>query len=120
MLQHWGTDMIRAFSPDFWVHRMEKELGDDAPLVVISDIRFQNEADLVTRMGGVIIRIERDVGATTAPDHASEANWDKIPFDYVIRNNLDIDVYRADDTFSFVERGPKTERDFLTLLSSSC
>lgn len=100
--QHFGTEVIRnglfavlsdAFADsNFWVRRLhgyitnqlvyEYEYGVLADVVcphdviIIPDVRFQNEADYILANGGVIISLSRDTAPeiqTGIPNHSSEA-----------------------------------------------
>jgi len=72
----WGRDMI---NPDIWVIRAEELWAQyyDSDLVIISDLRFDNEADLVHDKGGIVVGI-RSQTAKLRPEkfregkHASE------------------------------------------------
>ena len=81
LLQWYGTDFVRAQNPDYWVVAMREHLRSlrDVPLVVIDDIRFPNEADLIHALGGTLVRINPYPGYTVSPDiatHASETALD--------------------------------------------
>ena len=81
-----GTEMFREkLGQDFWVRRMEYEIQElvdwQKTLIVIPDVRFQNEADWVFSKNGHIIHIQRDgadgnVGIT---NHSSEAGFTVSP-----------------------------------------
>lgn len=66
----WGRQMVH---PDLWVracmHRLEYTR---CPRIVISDVRFPNEAKAIRERGGVIVEVWRDE-APTGDDHISEA-----------------------------------------------
>ncbi len=79
ILQFFGTEIFRNLvHPDFWLFTMERRLAQpkyqQAPVVVIADVRFENEASFIRRRGGEVIEIMRaDQRSTAAADHASEA-----------------------------------------------
>lgn len=58
ILQSFGTDVIRNhISPDFWVFRLEYELDKlekEGKNILITDVRFPNEAEMIRRHGGKI------------------------------------------------------------------
>jgi len=61
-LQIWGTNLIRSHvSPDFWVHRLMKQLDqlEGTARVICTDVRFPNEIAALRARGARIIRIER-------------------------------------------------------------
>lgn len=50
-----GTDLIRVRRPDWWADRMEERIkgaAGDLDLVVIDDVRFDNELAMIVRHGG--------------------------------------------------------------------
>ena len=65
MLQWWGTEFRRQFhGQDYWIRRLEEKLlglqqsrADAGLLVVVTDVRFKNEADMIRLRGGLLIRI---------------------------------------------------------------
>ena len=111
-LQLMGTEVLRNhFDQDIWLNSLEyrmRKLNEDAPCVVVSDARFRNELDLIKKMDGVIIWVQRGelpewfetasqahenvvsrkIMTTKYRDvHESEWNWAGYPVDYVIDNN---------------------------------
>ena len=59
MLQKLGTDAIReGFHPYAWVNSLFCNLVDDRP-VIISDVRFENEAEAVLQRQGLVVFVER-------------------------------------------------------------
>jgi hypothetical protein len=81
----WGREMI---DQRLWLNLLAARVcaaKDAGKLVVIDDVRFANEVELIRDLGGVIIHIERP--GLTGGEHASEAG---IPLDrvsYTIVNN---------------------------------
>lgn len=90
MAQTLGTEWGRSLQPDFWLRIADEFLASMAEQgethFVISDVRFQNEADWVHQRGGVIWRIERD-GIAPVRAHASEAEISQLRVDAVIANH---------------------------------
>jgi hypothetical protein len=75
-LQVFGTECIRDnFGADFWVKKMRSAItrlsGELAFPVVITDCRFENEAEMIRSLGGGVIEIRRP--GLRASDHASDA-----------------------------------------------
>jgi hypothetical protein len=90
LLQRCGTDAGRkVLGEDVWVGATLRDL-DPARAVVVTDVRFPNEARAIQAAGGLVVRITRPgVGPATAPDgsvHVSETSMDDFPVDAVIRN----------------------------------
>ena len=55
-LGSWGRD----HHPDFWVSMIYNEIRTNGQgFVIIDDIRFQNEANMVNQLGGKVYRINR-------------------------------------------------------------
>lgn len=89
LLQVVGTDIFRKRNPDIWVRVLEDTLQEQQPEVaIITDMRFPNEAEMIKRLGGVTIDVQRiDVSGApyVAPDrdplHASETALDGYLFD---------------------------------------
>ena len=81
LLQAWGTEYRRRQDPDYWVKRLEKKLRG-LERVVIDDVRFPNEVEMIQRLGGKVIRIDRP--GTVESTHASEnvlndfTGWDGV------------------------------------------
>lgn len=68
-----GTELVRKrLSENFWVDVMANQLaGFDQPaVVVIDDVRFQNEADLANALGLTVLL--RRPGVSKTFDHSSE------------------------------------------------
>ena len=67
----WGRQGIHA---DIWVNITRSRLERlDAEYVVFDDLRFDNEADLIRSLGGLVVHVVRDPQATFYPDaHSSE------------------------------------------------
>lgn len=96
LLQWWGTEFRRAQNPDYWTDKLMRELdagkayaeltAPEFPPVVISDVRFPNEAVAIRKRGGVIWRLTR-AGVSAANEHSSETVIDDIKPDAVIAND---------------------------------
>ena len=92
LLQKVGTDIFRnQVDPDFWVKKMIPVLQNalaSGEKVVIDDIRFPNEVQLIKNLQGFIVKVERtDYIDQAAGNHESETTLDLVPikFDHVIR-----------------------------------
>ena len=70
VLQWWGTEYRRAQNEDYWVNEMARRTAGESA-VVIPDVRFQNEANMILNHGGTIICVERP-GYEAVNDHVSE------------------------------------------------
>lgn len=85
-LQRLGSEFVREqFDPETWIKAaMLRTRGKSN--VVLSDVRFGNEAIAIVQRGGFIIRLRRDTGLA-ADGHASEAKLPAALCDYEIDNN---------------------------------
>ena len=62
-LQLLGTEFGRAIDESLWTRIAEYKIRDllaAGKTVVVDDCRFDNEAEMLSRLGAVIVRIERD------------------------------------------------------------
>jgi hypothetical protein len=94
ILQYEGTDIGRVYrGNNCWVNAlMSQYKSDDSkkeiyPNWIVTDVRFENEANAIKKRNGILIRINRDNYNNNVPEHLSETaldNYDK--FDYVINN----------------------------------
>lgn len=85
----WGRGMI---SDDIWVSLAKENiltLKNRHAGVVVSDVRFPNEANMIRDMGGFIIKITRDTDhyLNGIAGHQSEAGIPDSKVDYVVENN---------------------------------
>jgi hypothetical protein len=100
IMQTLGTDVLRAhLGPDVFVHGLLARAAEAAAAgkhIVVSDVRFPNEAAVAAplqAMGYRVIRLRivREAGfgtaATTAAAHISETGAEDLPVDAVITNN---------------------------------
>lgn len=89
----WGRNLVNK---DLWLilanesirrHRKEEKS------VVVTDVRFENEAQDIRRQGGIILHIYRN-NTPAVNEHISEASVKKAPFDFYIYNNDTIEDLR--------------------------
>lgn len=88
-LQRLGTEAGRdMWGPDFWVAQMERRLNAvTADVVVIGDLRFDNEAEWVREVGGEVWEVQRPgLAATAESSHSSEAGVSPTLVDRVLVN----------------------------------
>lgn len=92
-LQKIGTECFRNnFHVDTWLKTMEVNIRNDlTPIIIIPDVRFLNEAELIHALGGSILKIIRDdvVRDPNQMTHASETMIDQIPYDMLLVNDRD-------------------------------
>lgn len=77
-LQIYATEVCRDnFGQDIWVQLLARRVAEDQPkAVVITDVRFNEEAAWITANGGTVLEITRP-GITAVNGHISEAGIDR-------------------------------------------
>jgi hypothetical protein len=89
LLQRFGTEVGREmFGEDFWINYALDSIPDGAK-AVIADVRYPNEADAIKKLGGKVIRVQRN-GVVAANEHLSENALNDYEFDSIIKNDADI------------------------------
>lgn len=121
LMQSMGTEWARnTVHPDVWVKLAEQNLDYIATALgtvigfVISDIRFENEADFVRRRGGTVIHISRH-NAEPVNAHVSEAGVKASDNDIYLRNDGSVEQFlrSLDETFRLLrERHKRREQQF--------
>lgn len=91
-LQRLGTECMRQqISDDFWIRRMRStvDLLDDQGFhkLVVTDVRFPNEANFVRLMGGRMVEVTRP--GTESNGHISDQH---IACDFTISNDSSMDA----------------------------
>jgi hypothetical protein len=112
-LQHYGTEAHRAvFGPNFWVDNVD--LSHEGKVVVVTDVRFANEAQAVSDAGGVVVNVQGPPEVENAGDgHASELPLPRALIDYYIDNSRRSDGFESLDTqvLALVIRLSREERE---------
>jgi hypothetical protein len=91
-MQRYGTEahrMIPEFGLNVWSDMAEDKLSADKNLVV-ADCRFDNEAVVIHRCGGKIVKVVRDA-VVSGDEHASETGLSPMNIDLFLSNNDRID-----------------------------
>lgn len=91
-LGDWG----RNLSQDWWINALAQRIGmgSKAPIhdrIVVSDVRYHNEAAWLLSNGGLLIRLRRDSAAPVRA-HSSEQSIDQLP--------AHIDLYNSGPTLA--------------------
>ncbi|MQU62987.1 deoxynucleotide monophosphate kinase [Pseudomonas sp. FSL R10-1350] len=115
LMQSMGTEWARkTVHPDVWVKLAEqnldymtKSLGAVTGFVV-SDVRFDNEADFIRRSGGTIIHIWRADAQSVNP-HTSEKGIEDNVNDLLVANNGTVEEFlRAlDEAYLMIRERPQ-------------
>lgn len=98
LMQWLGTDIMREefnkkfnYSGSIWIDSVKdkiKTLLEDNKDVVIDDVRFQNEVDMIHSLGGIVINLRNDLDNTlnnSTSTHSSENQ--KLTFNYEFVND---------------------------------
>jgi len=56
LLQYIGTNLFRNWDKNFWVNVFERKYANQE-LLVLDDVRFENEAHIIHQMGGIVIKV---------------------------------------------------------------
>ncbi len=106
LLQKIGTEVCRNIDKDFWLYALANRVGlqhnpitnqwetgvntgwDD---LIITDVRFENEAKFIKELGGKVIFIHRpSTGVQEIDPHVSEAGLSMALCDYCVSNSGDL------------------------------
>lgn len=93
LMQKFG-DLTRSLDKDIWVKSLFNKYLDNPPeYLIVSDVRFKNEAEHINKLGGILIRIESD--RIKEDNHISEIELDNYSkFNLLIENNIDTSLER--------------------------
>lgn len=88
LMQKFG-DLTRQLDQDIWIKlALEPDTRINPDVLIITDVRFRNEAKAIKDKGGILIRIESD--RSEEDSHISEIDLDSYSiFDFGIINNKD-------------------------------
>ena len=105
-MQKFG-DLTRQLDPDIWIKlTLESEYKIAPDILIITDVRFKNEAKAIKDSGGILIRMESD--RSEEDTHKSETDLDYYNnFDLVINNNIGVSIKelqaKAKDTITYIK-----------------
>jgi len=89
---HVGT-ALREVNPNIWIELLHRKIEDAGEaLIVIPDVRQHNEVEYIQKLGGVCVKINRDI------EKQSGASIDDVledfdGWDYVINNDDTLDSF---------------------------
>lgn len=87
MMQTLGTEWGRQLvHPDLWVILAADKLRQRGGGMIVTDVRFENEATWIRKMQGVVIHVTRESASTVAA-HTSENGLQVHPQDIQLVNN---------------------------------
>lgn len=113
LLQRLGTEAMRAQDPYFWIRRAGDNIHEARRAgkhVVVTDVRFINEADFIVENGGHIIEVFRGTAGLSGETakHKSETEmteWLDNNFAWYLRNEGTVEEFWAvlDTIVAFIE-----------------
>lgn len=89
--QKLGTEWGRSLDLEIWLKMMEQQIvQSQSHNIALSDLRYENEAAMVRRLGGVVVHMagaQADLGVNAG--HASEAGvaFSVLPLDIKVDNS---------------------------------
>lgn len=90
LLQYIGTDIGKQLIDNsLWIKLIANTISAKATkyrLCIIPDVRFKDEVEMIKKLGGIIIKIERNIESNKKDKHDSE-NMNDVIEDYLIDNN---------------------------------
>ena len=96
ILQWWGTEYRRAQNHDYWTKAWGEKLQTydlETVHVLVDDVRFVNELNIIKKHGGIFVRIERP-GFNGANNHSSENSLDSFSeWNYVVQNDGSLEQF---------------------------
>lgn len=104
MLQWWGTEFRRIWqnNDNYWVDQVRIKIANLTPkhrVVIIPDVRFQNEVKFVREyQHNLIIKVERKFASPLLEDsdsHSSETSLDNISIDDFVITNDTLEKFKA-------------------------
>ena len=98
LLQWWGTEYRRRmFQDEYWLVKLAeqiKQYDGQNVIVVVTDVRFQNEFKFLKEMNGLMVRIARPNTDACADEHPSETALDnETNFDTFVDNNGSLEQF---------------------------
>lgn len=99
IFQYVGTDLFRnqigkimpEIGEKIWIKVMENRINScNSKNIVISDVRFPDEVEMIKKMGGIILKVTRPSLEDEKDTHISE-DIDRLKADCVVLNNGTLD-----------------------------
>ncbi len=90
LLQIFATEICREKCPSIWYRFL---LIPPDQKIVVSDLRFENEAVFLKEKGAVFVKVKRPQAQATG--HASEMGLPDEEMDYIVSNDGSLDAFLA-------------------------
>lgn len=102
LLQQLGTEAGRKIlGPDVWIEAANRKIRAIKGPVVITDVRFHNEAEAVRGAQGYLVRVDRPSLPVSTDEHTSETELDSYPFPlWLINDGSVADLHKDVATLS--------------------
>jgi hypothetical protein len=103
----WGRESIsKTLWVDIWKAEIEmRQYCNKDAIIVCDDVRFENEAEILHKLGGKLVQIVADQSqertVTGIANHASEAGIKADHIDYLIENNRTIEDFKNSLTYLY-------------------
>ena len=91
IMQRVGTNFFRSIDSDFWINQAGRALEERGSLI-LTDVRFDNEAQWIKDNGGIVVSIVRDLD--NKDYHVSEKGVSREYVDIFLENNGSIEELR--------------------------
>lgn len=107
LMQKFG-DLTRQLDPDIWIKlALNLDFKSEPDILIITDVRYKNEAKAIKDRGGILIRIKSNRSVEDC--HISETDLDNYTdFDLEIINNISVTLtellIKARDTAEYIKR----------------
>ena len=85
-LGSYGREKVR---PEIWVERNEARIVRDMHqglAVIVDDVRMENEAESIMRLGGLMVKVSRTPLCDKAAPTATEGRLEMLPFSTILFN----------------------------------
>lgn len=87
-LQTLGEGARQLFGDDVWLRSAERRIvSSKKKNVVITDLRYPNEAEMIRKHGGILVRIDRPSLGPIVDQHHSENALKNYNFDRIVVND---------------------------------
>lgn len=95
-LQWVGTEWARNQNPNVWIDIVKNKINStpSSTPIIVTDVRFPNEAAALKELGFTMVRIKRDMMyREEITQHSSETALSGYHWDFVIENNGTLDEF---------------------------
>lgn len=106
ILQFVGTDYVRSVDRNFWERKLVERVSTfpENTRIVVADVRFPSEADVIRSLNGVLVGVSRPAKNTTSVDkHKSETGVGDITTDLRFEfSEVDTENAYIDDSYQHI------------------